>query len=132
MRHRARIALLAATPWLLSACSVGMAMSDSNNPDLGTVKIGATRGEVEMQLGTPVRSTSLDGGKRTDVYAYEIGNEPSAARAIGHGVMDVLTLGVWEVIGSPIEGFQGEKHQATITYGGDDKVLSIKTQKGTS
>jgi hypothetical protein len=132
MRHCARIALFAATPWLLSACSVGMAMSGSNNPDLGTVKIGATRGEVEMQLGTPVRSASLDDGKRTDVYAYEIGNEPSAARAIGHGVMDVLTLGVWEVIGTPIEGFQGEKHQATITYDQDDRVLRIKTQKRTS
>jgi hypothetical protein len=85
-----------------------------------------------VHFGTPVRSASLDDGKRTDVYAYEIGNEPSAARAIGHGVMDVLTLGVREVIGTPIEGFQGEKHQATITYDQDDRVLRIKTQKGTS
>ena len=132
MKRGARIMLVTAAPWLFSACSIGMAMSGSDNPDLGAVRVGATRGEVEMQLGSPVRSTSLDDGMRMDVYAYEIGNEPSAARAIGHGVMDVLTLGVWEVIGTPIEGFQGEKHQATITYDRDGKVVSIKTQKGTS
>jgi len=31
------------------------------------------------------------------------GGEPSTARAIGHGVMDVLTFGVWEIVGTPIE-----------------------------
>ena len=46
---------------------------------------------------------------RVDLYEYEIGNKPSAGRAIGHGVMDILTLGLWEIIGTPIEGFQGEK-----------------------
>ena len=55
--------------------------------------------------------------------------EPSAGRAIGHGVMDFLTFGVWEVIGTPIEGFQGERYQATITYDRDDKVLDIHSNK---
>ncbi|WP_375358747.1 hypothetical protein [Candidatus Tisiphia endosymbiont of Neophilaenus lineatus] len=25
-------------------------------------------------------------------------------RAVGHGVLDVMTLGVWEVAGTPVEG----------------------------
>jgi len=116
----------------LSACSVGMAMSGSDNPNLGAVKVGATRGEVELQLGSPIRSASLDNGRRTDIYEYEIGNEPSAGRAVGHGVMDVLTLGLWEVVGTPIEGFQGEKYQATISYDENDRVVEITSQKGTS
>jgi hypothetical protein len=113
----------------LGGCSVGMAMSGSDNPDLGAVRVGATRGEVQMQLGSPVRTTTLPDGTRTDLYEYEIGNEPSAARAMGHGVMDVLTLGAWEIIGTPVEGFQGEKYQATITYGQDDKVIQISSNK---
>ncbi len=26
------------------------------------------------------------------------------ARAVGHGVLDVCTLGLWEIIGTPVEG----------------------------
>jgi hypothetical protein len=130
MRRRAAPVLPAfVLAWLLSACSVGMALSGSENPDLGAIKVGASRGEVEMHLGSPKNSTTLADGRRTDVYEYEIGNEPSAARAIGHGAMDVMTLGLWEVIGTPIEGVQGERYHAMITYGPDDKVVDIKTKK---
>jgi hypothetical protein len=125
-------ALSASVCLLLQACSVGMAMSGSDNPDLGALKVGATRGEVELHLGTAIKTTPLPDGKRADVYEYEIGNEPSSGRAIGHGVMDVLTLGIWEVIGTPIEGVQGETYNATITYDQDDKVSEIKTQKVSS
>lgn len=117
---------------LLSACSVGMALSGKENPDLGAVRVGATRGEVELHLGSPIKSASLDDGQRADVYAYEIGNQPSAGRAIGHGMMDVLTLGLWEIVGTPIEGVQGEIYHATITYDQGDKVIDIKTRKGAS
>jgi hypothetical protein len=127
--HTAPILTVLALAWLLSACSVGMALSGSENPDLGAVKVGASRGEVEMHLGSPRNSTTLADGRRTDIYEYEIGNEPSAGRAIGHGAMDVLTLGLWEVIGTPIEGVQGERYHATITYGPDEKVIDIKTKK---
>jgi hypothetical protein len=114
---------------LLSACSVGMALSGEEDPDLGAIKVGASRGEVEMHLGSPKSSLTLEGGRGADVYEYEIGNEPSAARAIGHGAMDVLTLGLWEVVGTPIEGVQGERYDATIIYDRDDKVVDIKTKK---
>ncbi len=41
--------------------------------------------------------------------------------------MDVLTLGLWEVVGSPIEGFQGEKKRLMVTYNEDDTVDTIGT-----
>ncbi len=110
----------------LQGCSVGMAMSGKKQPELGAVRVGATRGEIELHLGSPVEITEVN-GKRVDIYEYEIGNEPSAGRAIGHGVMDVLTLGLWEVVGSPIEGFQGEKKRLLITYNEDDTVETIGT-----
>jgi hypothetical protein len=53
-----------------------MALSGEENPDLGAIKVGSTRGEVEMHLGSPVRSSSGENGTRTDIYEYEIGNEP--------------------------------------------------------
>ena len=121
--------VVVAAPLVLQGCSVGMALSGKENPDLGAVRVGATRGEVEMHLGTPVQSAMLSDGRRTDTYEYQIGNEPSAGRAIGHGVMDVLTLGLWEVVGTPIEGVQGERYRATIVYTADSTVEDIKTKK---
>lgn len=85
-----------------------------------------------MHLGSPIKSAMLDGGRRADTYEYEIGNEPSAGRATGHAVMDVLTLGIWEVVGTPIEGVQGEKYHATIIYDENDKVVDLKTIKASS
>ena len=114
---------------LLSGCSVGMALSGSENPNLGAIKVGSSRGEVEMHLGSPKSSHTLEDGRRADIYEYEIGNEPSAGRAIGHGAMDVITLGLWEVVGTPIEGVQGERYHATITYDRADKVADIQTKK---
>jgi hypothetical protein len=125
------MSVLALIP-VLAACSVGMALSGEENPDLGAIHLGAARSEVELHLGAPIKSASLEDGRRADVYKYQIGNEPSAGRAIGHGMMDVLTLGLWEVVGTPIEGVQGETYHATITYDRDDKVVDIKTKKGAS
>jgi hypothetical protein len=109
----------------LCGCSVGMALSGKSEPNIGAIKVGSTRGEVEIQIGSPTTSSTLKEGERVDVYEYEIGNEPSAGRAIGHGVMDVLTLGLWEVAGTPIEGIQGEKRKIFITYDSNDHVKSI-------
>jgi hypothetical protein len=93
---------------LLTACSVGMALSGDRNPDIGAVRVGSTRGEAEMHLGSPVRSRAGGDGTRIDLYEYEIGNEPSAGRAVAHGAMDVLTFGLWEVAGTPIEAVQAK------------------------
>lgn len=119
--------VFAATAMLmLSGCSVGMAVSGDHNPDLSAVRSGSSRSEIEMHLGSPIKVSSLGNGMEAATYEYEIGNEPSAGRAIGHGVMDVLTLGIWEVVGTPIEGFQGETHQVTVTYNESGEAMAVK------
>jgi len=111
---------------LLSGCAVGMAMSGKVTPDLGVVKQNATRGEVELQLAAPVKVSTLDNGHVLNVYEYEVGNDPSAARALGHAAMDVLTMGAWEIIGTPIEGFQGDKRRVQIEYDENDRIVNVK------
>ena len=121
MKKILSLALLALT---LNACSVGMAMSGKKDPDLSVVKVGADRQEVELQLGSPIKIAS-ESKSLIAVYEYEIGNAPSAGRAIGHGVMDVLTLGGWEIIGTPIEGVTGDKYQVEVKYDQNSKVTNI-------
>lgn len=113
----------------LVGCSVGMAMSGDPSPDLGAVRQGVTRGEVEMHLGQPIQTATQPDGSVVSTYSYQVGNEPSAGRAMGHAAMDVLTLGFWELVGTPVEGFQGETYRATVTYTPDGAVRSVSTRK---
>jgi len=121
-----KLFIYAITIALLSGCSVGMAMSGKVTPDLGVVKQKATRGEVELQLGAPVKVTTLDNGHVVNLYEYEVGNDPSAGRAVGHAVLDLLTLGIWEVVGTPVEGFQGDKRQLQVEYDENDRIVNVK------
>ena len=123
-----KIVALLALSLFYSGCSAVMAMSGSLEPDLSSVRSGATRQEIEMHFGRPTKTSLLEDGKVLAVYAYEIGNEPSAGRAIGHGVVDLLTLFVWELIGMPIEAFQGEKRALSVTYAQDEKAITFATR----
>ena len=80
-----------------------------------------------MTLGQPLKTMTTEDGGRVDEFKYQVGNDPSGGRAIGHAVMDVLTWGAWEIIGTPIEGFQGKTCYITIYYDKDDKVTKVAT-----
>ena len=58
-------------------------------------------------------------------YHYTIGNKPDAGRAIAHGAMDVLTLGLWEVIGTPVEAIIVKHYDMTVTYDRDMRVIAV-------
>lgn len=116
---------------VLQACSVGMAMSGKPDPNIGTLEIGQKRDIVLLNLGQPTKTFAKE-GIRTDVFHLERGNQPSAGRAAGHAAMDVLTLGLWEVVGTPIEGFSGDTFTVSIEYDADERVTSINTTPGHS
>ena len=115
----------------LTGCSVGMAMSGKPDPNLGVLEIGQNRDIVLLNIGQPTRTSATENG-RTDVFELERGNEQSVGRAAGHAAMDVLTFGLWELVGTPIEGFTGDKITLSIEYDENDKVKSLKTSPGHS
>ena len=110
----------------LAGCSVGMAMSGQPDPNIGALDVGQSRDVVILNLGQPTKTLRAD-NTRTDVFVLERGNEQSVGRAAGHAVMDLLTLGIWEVVGTPIEGFAGETLTLQIEYDEEDRVRSVKT-----
>ncbi|MBN9413181.1 MAG: hypothetical protein J0H12_04575 [Candidatus Paracaedimonas acanthamoebae] len=116
----------------LEGCSVGMALNGEKEPDLSVIRQGITKTEVDIQLGDPVSVEALDKGWKKCIYSYSVGDESSAGRAIGHGVMDVLTLGIWEVVGTPIEGFRGDKYQLALTFDENDRVVDLKRSEKNS
>ena len=124
MKQLQRLATLSAALGLntvLSGCSVGMALHGADNPDIGVIRVGQPRSVVESELGRP---KTFDLEERRALYEYTTGESGSAGRAIAHGVGDVLTLGLWEVVGTPVEAVQ--KHtfwSMSIWYTEEDAVL---------
>ena len=110
---------------VFSGCAVGMAASGGKKVNTGILEVGQSRLIVESILGRPVTRLEDSREKRTDVYEFEMGDESSTKRAWVHGVMDVLTLTLWEIPAGIYEGLQGDTHTMQITYGPDDRVLKI-------
>jgi hypothetical protein len=45
------------------------------------------------------------------------------ARTIGHGAADVMTLGLWEVVGTPTEAtLNGHRVAYEVTYDASDRI----------
>jgi hypothetical protein len=110
---------------MLSGCSVAMALHGNQEPNFDAFEVGSTRKQVEIQLGTPMSTTSRTDGTKEDTYKYEMGNSPNGARATLYFYYDVFTFGLAEVIFTPIELFQGHDEVTKIVYSPDDRVLDI-------
>lgn len=109
----------------ISGCAVGMALHGKGEPNLGDLRVGMSIDEAHFILRdyTPAVSYTPE-GYRIEEYKIEMGNAPSGGRALGHLAMDVLTLGGWEILGTPMEGFSSSSMRLNITYK-DDKITKI-------
>ena len=111
-------------------CSVYMA-SKKEGTSMEQVNQCKTRSAIKSQQGVEVLSTEKsEDGEISECYKIQ---EPtgSAARAAMHGVLDVATLGIWEVAGTPIEGSMGEKkyYSIKVYYDKDENVKKIELLK---
>ena len=76
------------------------------------------------------KSKSHD-GKYIEIYrAVHKKGGGNYVRAVGHGVLDVMTCGLWEVVGTPVEGALSEQGHITVraqyAREGDDKPEKIE------
>ena len=111
-------------------CSVYMAASGTKEPNLANVHRGASRTDIEVALGQPKSINPQQDGQTAAIYEYTVGDEPSKGRAVGHGVMDVLTFGLSEVVGTPIEALnRGDKVKVNVLYDKNGNALDIQSTK---
>jgi hypothetical protein len=107
----------------LSGCSIGMALSGHKDPNLQSLHVGSTKGEVELRQ--PKESHPTCYGARTDIYEHEVNKEPRSTRAGLYLIDDVLTGGIAEIVFTPAELMTGEKQRLPIYYGVDGRVAGI-------
>lgn len=114
-----------------SGCSVFMAAKQPDKKNVDLFKIGTHRSMLLAEFGMPTVS-ELRNGKKHEIYKFVQGYSAGAkaGRAVFHGAADVLTLGLWEVVGTPAEGvFSGDEMAFEVSYDDDsrvDQVIALK------
>lgn len=108
-----------------------MAANQPAKKDMRTFNSGVPREIVISEFGAPIH-TETENGKKVDLFkftqGYSQGNK--VIRTVGHGTMDVLTLGLWEVIGTPTEStFNGKDIVTKVTYDQNNKVEHVEYLK---
>ena len=128
----ARLAVAFAVTHILVGCSVYMAANQPDKKDVGVLKSGTPRSAVLAEFGTPIEASTRSGAK-VDVFTFTQGYSgvEKGGRAVLHGAADVLTLGLWEVVGTPIEGYaNGTKVSVEVTYDREDRVAKVVPLRG--
>lgn len=107
---------------LLTSCSVMMA-ARCEGVSLAQVQANRTRGDM-LACGARVLTTECDfDGQLVEVYRFQQ-ERGSAARALMHGVLDVSTMGLWEVVGTPIEACtDGREYFMLRVFYNEDEII---------
>ena len=135
MKQAQRMALLAtalAMATLATGCAVYMAAKQPEKKDISVLREGTGRGHVITELGAPMHTEERQDG-RVDYYKFVQGYHPGvkAGRAVFHGVADFFTLGLWEIVGTPIEGIaDGTEVKLEVYYDKSDRVRHVKALSG--
>jgi outer membrane protein assembly factor BamE (lipoprotein component of BamABCDE complex) len=111
----------------LSGCSVYKAVNQPEKKNLSVLSSGTPRMQVIAELGAPTWSEERN-GEKVDLFTFKQGYSKGAktGRALFHGAADVLTIGMWEVVGTPIETVaDGTDMKVEITYDSEEKVKNV-------
>jgi len=112
----------------LGGCSVFMAANQPGHKNVEIIKQGTYRTQMINEFGAPVKTTKNPDGTVCDIYSFTQGYSGGAktVRAITHGLADLFTLGLWEVIGTPSElVFTGSNVSYQACYSKDETITTI-------
>jgi len=115
----------------MNACSVFMAAKQPGKKDVSLFRVGTPRGMLLAEFGLPLVAEERN-GRKFEIYKFVDGYSPGskAGRAVLHGTADILTFGIWEVVGTPTEGvFNGNENTFRVRYDKDDRIDEVVALK---
>ena len=130
MLFRILLALIMIT---ISGCSVFMAAKQPVKKDISLFEVGVPRTTLIAEYGAPILSENKN-EKKIEIFKFIQGYSTGAkvGRAFFHGAADVVTLGLWELIGIPTEiTFSGDELAYLVRYDENDlvdEVIPIKKE----
>ena len=122
-----KLGLIAFLSFILSGCSVYMAAHQPSEKNVDLFKIGTPKSFLVAEFGQPT-STEIRDGKKYDIYRFTQGYSggAKAGRAFAEGVADVFTLGIAEVITTPVETIaDGNLVAYEVSYDKNDLVDQV-------
>ena len=111
-----------------TGCSVMMAVHAPDKKDLSVLTPGVPRARVIAELGAPVHEVQRD-QESGDIFSFQQGYSlpTRVGRAGLHATADLFTYGLWEAVGTPLEGaLKGEKVQAEVLYDHQQQVRRVE------
>ena len=116
---------------MMPACSPGVYVKmDSSAPARSPVFIGMKRHDAEMHLGTPLFISNLNDYQYRGIYEYQ--TIPGAINMLSYDIMDFMTLGLGNLLVSPLDRSTGSRHLVAVVYrmedeySNNDRVVDIK------
>ncbi len=109
-------------------CSVFMAANQPDAKETDLFKPGTKRELILAEFGTPMNSETNGDGQLEEIYKFTQGYSggSKAGRALFHGAADFFTLGLWEIVGTPIEGAaDGTEMSFKVTYDKSKTIVSV-------
>jgi hypothetical protein len=118
----------------VTGCSIAMSANrQSYKGDPSVIQVGVDRQIIETTLGPPDLTTNLDNNRAKAIYKIDpnaVRSGTKNAEVAGNVVADIFTLGLWEIVATPIElGSQDKLTNYIITYDADQKVQTVETFK---
>jgi hypothetical protein len=102
---------------------------DKKNVDL--FRMGTPRTLLLGEFGPPVTS-EIRNSRKYEVFKFVQGYSTGvkAGRALFHGAADLMTLGLWEVVGTPAEAvFSGDEMAFEVSYDRNNRINQVTTIK---
>jgi hypothetical protein len=111
---------------ILSSCSVVMA-ANKDGMTYEQIRNCRSRNQFLSKGVLVMNSDYLPSGELVEVYQVRQ-QKGSTARAFMHGALDVSTCGLWEVVGTPMEGSLTSKEYILfrVTYDQNQNVQNIE------
>ena len=115
----------------LQGCAVHKVWKGEPGDDLSSLKPGMTLDQIEAVVGTSDREWYTSLGVRYRLYLYDVGIPPDKADAGAILFLDVISLGMLEVIEAiSHESFTGDTHEYSdlaVSYDPHDVAIGIFT-----
>jgi hypothetical protein len=121
------VTVLALVALACSGCSPVMAANQPSRKEVELLSPGIPRNLLVGELGQPV-SSEMKNGKRVEVFSFVQGYRSGVkvGRTIGHAAADVVTLGLWEMAGTPTEAaLNGHRVAYEVTYDPYDRIEQV-------
>jgi len=103
-----------------------MASKKQTGKDLSVLRIGGHRDDIVAVLGAPYQTQRFEDGQVKDTYKLVEGGptkEMKTVEVVGNGILSIGTLGLWEIIGTPLQTASQQEATIFILYYGPDNKL---------